>query len=167
MSLNLEDDPFMDDLFGDGGHVTIPPPVVSVKGLSQTLDHLASTNSCEKVAWSKYGTVAAIAPDGRSVKLYVLIKGSKSNSWNLSKPSVLPLELEEDHLLVHISWNQLGSMLSVFDSSGRISIFDTVNNTSGRMVMVRSGSKDGGIEMDAIAASYWFPVLPYAEKVCN
>jgi hypothetical protein len=48
MALTLEDDQqFMDDLFGDGSHVPIVPPVVMIKGLSQTLDHLAFSNCCQ------------------------------------------------------------------------------------------------------------------------
>jgi hypothetical protein len=47
MALNLDDDQYMDDLFGDAGHVGIPPPVAIVKGLSQTLGHMACSNACQ------------------------------------------------------------------------------------------------------------------------
>jgi hypothetical protein len=93
------------------------------------------------------------------------MRNSTTGSWDLSRPATLLIDSEDEHHLLHVSWNHIGGMLSVFDSCGRISIYDTAGNTSGRMNQIRKGENDPENDMEAIAASYWCSVLPYAEKV--
>ena len=78
-----------------------------------------------KIAWSRQGCVAYVSADATKVNLRYLHCQPADGKWDLSddNPSTLPMETLPGHVVVHLSWNELGSDLAVVESSGRVSLF--------------------------------------------
>lgn len=143
MPLMMEDDGInMEDLFGQTGSFDMPPPSPPPnKALSHRLDEMRLSGCCQyvstqvsldrnltffrKLAWSRQGCVAYVSADATKVNLRYLHCQPADGKWDLSddNPSTLPMETSPGHVVVHLSWNELGSDLVVVESSGRVSIF--------------------------------------------
>ncbi|PKY07581.1 mediator of RNA polymerase II transcription subunit 16 [Aspergillus campestris IBT 28561] len=127
MPLMMEDDGInMEDLFGQTGSFDMPPPSHPPnKALSHRVDEMRLSGCCQKLAWSRQGCVAYVSADATKVNLRYLHCQPVDGKWDLSddNPSTLPMETSPGHVVVHLSWNELGSDLAVVESSGRVSIF--------------------------------------------
>lgn len=49
MPLIMDDEPYMDDLFGDDEPVPMVPSAPPIKGLAQVVDEMQETNCCQYV----------------------------------------------------------------------------------------------------------------------
>ncbi|KAK2861130.1 hypothetical protein FQN49_004519, partial [Arthroderma sp. PD_2] len=115
----------VDDLFGDSGGLELSlTAAVPAKALPARIDELRLLGCCQKIAWSKMGAIAYIAPDGTKAFLRNLSCNPENGKWGLSDgdPEHPIAEAQGGHTLVHLSWNESGTDLAVIDSCGRISI---------------------------------------------
>ncbi|KAH8201562.1 hypothetical protein TruAng_004254 [Truncatella angustata] len=111
----------VDDLFGDGGMNLQTRPG---KRLLQRINDLRNRGSCQGLAWSKSGTLASIAPDGRSLELRYIRAHPKDAVWGLSEPTIY---VPEGDLIggpiMHLSWAPTQtSDLAIIDATGRVAI---------------------------------------------
>lgn len=90
-----------------------------------------------KIAWSRTGAIAYIAPDGSKAFLRNLNCSPEDGKWSLSDGDhEHPIaEAQTGHTLVHLAWNEPGTDLAVVDSCGRISI---VGMSIGLNVLIQS-----------------------------
>lgn len=58
-------------------------------------------------------------------------------------------------MLVHLSWNQQGNELAVFDSVGRISIWSTLNVAMGELVRPKKCVVDVEDQLSAVVGLLW------------
>ncbi|QDS74407.1 hypothetical protein FKW77_005772 [Venturia effusa] len=160
-----EQDQLMEDLFGDGSdHVNVAiTPSPPAKGLPQRLDDLASTNCCQKIAWSRFGCIAAVSEAGRGVDLYTYNRDPKRGSWNITRPIPLPTPIAENHHIAHVTWSHMGNDLTVVDNCGRILIYST-GFALGQMIQVRPANNDPDDELSSLAGLHWLPVFPHTQK---
>jgi mediator of RNA polymerase II transcription subunit 16 len=159
-----DEDQFMDDdLFGENEQVPMTTSPV-IKGLPLRLDELASTNCCQKIAWSRFGCIAAVSEGGKGVDLYTFVRSPKTGSWHLSKPIPLWPPIGDAHHIAHIMWSNMGNELSVVDSSGRILIYST-GFALGQMLLVRQAINDPDDDLGALVGLHTLPVFPHTQKV--
>ncbi|KAF2471912.1 uncharacterized protein BDR25DRAFT_302755 [Lindgomyces ingoldianus] len=155
----------VDDLFGDSEHVTnLTIPAPPVKGLARRLDELSSSGCCQKIAWSKNGCVAYIAPDGYGVNLRVFARDPSTGKWDLGKDT--PLEMphtQEDFQFVHLSWSHLGNDLVVMNAAGHVMIFSMAMAID-RMAYMRAEVSQSEAEIDGVVGMHWLAILPYEQK---
>ncbi|KAF2460799.1 mediator complex subunit 16-domain-containing protein [Lineolata rhizophorae] len=167
MPMIMDDDHYMDDLFGDSEPVHVQPPAPPIKGLSERLDELQQSACCQKLAWANTGCVASITPNGQGVNLRVFQRSPKDGRWALSDESPLEMpQLQDELQLVHVSWSHLGYDLAVVDSSGRVTIF-TFSFSGvllGKMNMTRTAVMDAEDEMGALVGLHWLPTFPHLQK---
>ncbi|KAF3483237.1 uncharacterized protein GIQ15_02561 [Arthroderma uncinatum] len=115
----------VDDLFGDSGGLELSlTAAVPSKALPARIDELRLLGCCQKIAWSKMGAIAYIAPDGTKAFLRHLSCGPENGKWGLSDgdPDHPIADAQGGHTLVHLSWNESGTDIAIVDSCGRISI---------------------------------------------
>ncbi|OAL70354.1 hypothetical protein A7D00_5320 [Trichophyton violaceum] len=128
----------LDDLFGDSGglDLSLSAPVPP-KALPARIDELRILGCCQKIAWSRTGAIAYIAPDGSKAFLRNLNCSPEDGKWSLSDGDhEHPItEAQTGHTLVHLAWNEPGTDLAVVDSCGRISI---VGMSIGLNVLIQS-----------------------------
>ncbi|TID21520.1 mediator of rna polymerase ii transcription subunit 16 [Venturia nashicola] len=160
-----DQDQLMEDLFGDGSdHVNVAiTPSPPAKRLPQRLDHLAATNCCQKIAWSRFGCIAAVSEAGKGVDLYTYIRDLKDGVWDVSKPIPLWPPIAENHSISHITWSHMGNDLTVVDSCGRILIYST-GFALGQMMLVRPANNDPDDELSSLVGLHWLPVFPHTQK---
>ena len=105
--------------------------------------------------------MAYIGPDGRSVHLRIFCRGADTDTeeWDLGEETSLPINLspEAPHL-VHLSWNNSGTFLAVFDACGRIALYANAG-AFGRMQLLRNCEQDDEDDSGRIVAAYWFPII--------
>ncbi|KAI1769447.1 RNA polymerase II mediator complex subunit Sin4 [Hypoxylon sp. FL1150] len=151
MQVDLDD---VDDLFGDGAPLALPPRPPS-KRLRQRLDDLRSRGSCQGIAWSKAGTIASIASDGRQLQLRYIRSETKDTSFALSEPtSVSPWGTLPAGPLVHLAWGPCNSELAVIDAVGRVIIMN-FNANLNRPMLLRNWNHDPTDDLHAIVGTYW------------
>jgi len=164
MQVDLDD---VDDLFGDGVPLALPPRPPS-KRLHQRLDELRRTGSCQGVAWSKTGTIASIAPGGHSLELRYLCVDPKTAQWGLSDSThFTPSTSFPGGPITHLTWSptNTASELAVIDSVGRTSIFNFSTNLN-RPSRVRGWDTDPVDDLHAVVGTYWLNLMPtHASKV--
>ncbi|OCL01533.1 hypothetical protein AOQ84DRAFT_443946 [Glonium stellatum] len=168
MPLMMEDESYMEELFGDSEPVHIPTMTPPIKGLAQRIDELHESGCCHhhfvKIAWSKSGCVASITPDGRGVNLRPFFRNSSDGKWILGEEIPLKLpQAHEDFPFVHISWGHIGTDLAVLDAAGRIFVFTSIF-ALGRMVMTRAPAMDQEDEMGAVIGMHWLSIIPHHSK---
>ncbi|XXG98201.1 ATP-dependent DNA helicase Hrp3 [Hypoxylon texense] len=156
MQVDLDD---VDDLFGDGTALALPPRPPS-KRLRQRLDDLRSRGSCQEIAWSKGGTIASITPDGQKLQLQYLRADTKDASYALSEPNtVAPWGTLPAGPLVHLSFGPSNSELAVIDAVGRVIIFNFHTNLN-RPFLMRKWDHDPVDDLHAIVGTYWLHNMP-------
>ncbi|ORY09092.1 mediator complex, subunit Med16 [Clohesyomyces aquaticus] len=155
----------VDDLFGDNEHVNITAiPSPPVKGLVKRLDELSASGCCQKIAWSKNGCVAYIAPDGYGVNLRVFSRDAATGKWDLGKDTPIAMPHTQDEFpFVHLSWSHLGNDLAVMDSAGHVLIFSMAIAID-RMEYRRTEISQPEAEMDTVVGLHWLAVLPHEQK---
>ncbi|KAK2624763.1 hypothetical protein QTJ16_005956 [Diplocarpon rosae] len=161
MPLMMDEEMDMDDLFGDGGGLSLPSRPPSTE-LRQRIDELRAGGCCQGIAWSKWGCIASITSNGASLELRNLRCHPTDGSWGLSEPTVTPgfAPPLDGGLLKHISWSPTGSDLAVIDSAGRVtilSVFTSLNKPS----LSRSAQADPADDLHGVVGSYWLNLAPY------
>jgi mediator of RNA polymerase II transcription subunit 16 len=159
----MDDDAYMQDLFGEPDNVQINTSP-AIGGLPQRLDELAGSNCCQRIAWSRSGTIAVIGPDSRTINLYVLIRNPKDGSWRRSKPAsvALPLDdsLQDPQPLVHLCWAHMGHELAAIDTLGRIFIY-SVGSSAGQLTLSRNPASDPSQDRAGVVGMCWLAVTPH------
>ncbi|CAJ2513288.1 Uu.00g014070.m01.CDS01 [Anthostomella pinea] len=154
--VNLED---VDDLFGDGVPLSLPPRPPS-RRLRQRLDELRGRGCCKGIAWSKGGTIASIAPDGQSLQLSYLRADPKDATWALSEPKeITPWASLAGGPIVHLHWSPANSELAVVDAVGRVLILNfnaDLNNSR----EARKWDGDAIDDLHAVVGSHWLNPIP-------
>ncbi|KAH6719322.1 mediator of RNA polymeras-like protein II transcription subunit 16 [Leptodontidium sp. MPI-SDFR-AT-0119] len=161
MPLMMDDEMNMDDLFGDGGGLSLPsrPPT---KELHQRLDELRASGCCQSIAWSKWGSIASIASNGSALELRNLRCHPDDGMWALSEPTVTPnfSSSLDGGPLKHISWSPTGTDLAVIDAAGRVtilSVFSSINKPS----LSRPCQVDPADDLHGVVGSFWLNQAPY------
>lgn len=153
MQVDLDD---VDDLFGDGAPLTLPPRPIS-KRLRQRLDELRERGSYQGVAWSKAGTIASITPDGQQLQLMYIHAKDKDATFTLSDPTTIaPWETLPGGPLVHLSWSPASPELAVIDAVGRVLIISFSANLN-RPSPSRRWDGDSIDDLQAVVGTYWLP----------
>ncbi|KAI1485217.1 RNA polymerase II mediator complex subunit Sin4 [Biscogniauxia mediterranea] len=156
MQVDLDD---VDDLFGDGGTLALPPRPLS-RRLRQRLDELRSRGCRQGIAWSKGGTIASIAPDGESLQLRYLRASPKDANWALSEPkTIAPWNNLAGGPLVHLSWSPANSELAAIDSVGRVFLM-SFNSDLNRPSTIRKWDADPIDELHLVVGTYWLNPIP-------
>ncbi|ERF75168.1 hypothetical protein EPUS_06208 [Endocarpon pusillum Z07020] len=161
----------VDDLFGDGGTlgdtVTLNLPLQSlpVDGLAQYVDdlHRASTEQ-RRLAWSRLGCLASLAPDARSVNLAHLHFSGSEPKWMLSKERTIDLSANGDdqHPILQLEWSQSGIDLTLVDAAGRVTVINIISVALNETAVVRPATLDREDELNQALAIYWLNVdRPY------
>ncbi|KAI1077092.1 RNA polymerase II mediator complex subunit Sin4 [Whalleya microplaca] len=158
MQVDLTD---VDDLFGDGAQLSLPPRPPS-KRLRQRLDELRSRGCCQGIAWSKGGTIASITPDGHSLQLRYLRASAKDATWSLSEPNTIaPWPNLPGGPIVHLIWGPAASELAIIDAVGRVLILN-FNSNLNRPSLTRRWESDPQDDLHAVVGTYWLQTPPAA-----
>ncbi|KAI0128050.1 RNA polymerase II mediator complex subunit Sin4 [Hypoxylon sp. NC0597] len=158
MQVDLDD---VDDLFGDGAPLALPPRPIS-KRLRQRLDDLRERGCCQGVAWSKTGTIASITPDGQQLQLRYIRADNKDAVFSLSEPTTFtPWASLPGGPLVHLTWGPVNSELAVIDAVGRVLILSFHVNLN-RPMLSRKWDSDPLDDSQSIVGTYWLPNMPVA-----
>ncbi|KAI9655337.1 MAG: mediator complex subunit [Bathelium mastoideum] len=155
-----ESEPVQNDLFGDTDPVQVAvPALLTPKPVLDRLDELQLSGCCNKVEWSKAGAITYIGSNGRSVYLRMFCRSSNKEDWDLGEEVSLPIEIasEAPHL-VHLLWNQSGTILAVFDACGRTALYANLG-AFGRMRLLRNSTQDDEDDSARVIASYWLPSI--------
>ncbi|KAI1379569.1 RNA polymerase II mediator complex subunit Sin4 [Hypoxylon crocopeplum] len=156
MQVDLGD---VDDLFGDGAPLALPPRPPSNR-LRQRLDALRERGCCQGIAWSKTGTIASISPDGQQLQLRYIRAETKDAAFALSDPTTIaPWPNLPGGPLVHLSWGPANSELAIIDSAGRVLILN-FNANLNRPSLSRRWDGDSCDDSQAIVGTYWFQTSP-------
>ena len=123
-----------------------------------------------RIAWSKWGSIAAIASNGAALELRNLRCHPENGTWALSEPTVTPnfSSALDGGPLKHLSWSPTGSDLAVIDAAGRITIlavFSSLNKPS----LSRACGGDPADDLHGIVGCYWLNIAPYPPNrpVCS
>ncbi|KAJ5047335.1 uncharacterized protein L3040_003162 [Drepanopeziza brunnea f. sp. 'multigermtubi'] len=161
MPLMMDDEMDMDDLFGDGGGLSLPSRPPPTKELHQRIDELRTGGCCQGIAWSRWGCIASIAPNGMALELRNLRCDPADGTWALSSPTVTAnFSSPLDGRLKHLSWSPTGSDLAVIDTTGRvtiISIFASLNKAS----LSRDCRADPADDLHGVIGCYWLNLAAY------
>ncbi|KAI1386709.1 RNA polymerase II mediator complex subunit Sin4 [Hypoxylon trugodes] len=158
MQVDLDD---VDDLFGDGAPLSLPPRPAS-KRLRQRLDELSERGCCQKLVWSKGGTIASFTPDGQALQLRYIRAENKDAAFALSDPTTIaPWANLPGGPLVHLTWGPVNSELAVIDAVGRVLILN-FNANLNRPSLSRKWEEDPVDDSQAIVGTYWLQNLPVA-----
>ncbi|KAI1102358.1 RNA polymerase II mediator complex subunit Sin4 [Jackrogersella minutella] len=156
MQVDLDD---VDDLFGDGAPLALPPRPIS-KRLRQRIDDLRNRGCCQGIIWSKGGTIASITPSGQHLQLRYIRAENKNGAFVLSEPSTIaPWPNLPGGPLVHLSWGPTNAELAVIDAVGRVLILN-FNANMNRPSLTRRWDGDSIDDSQVIVGTYWLPNLP-------
>ncbi|KAL3428047.1 RNA polymerase II mediator complex subunit sin4-like protein [Phlyctema vagabunda] len=160
----MEDDMDVDinDLFGDGTDLALPSRPPPAKELHQRIDELRGSGCCQSIAWSKWGSIASIHPNGTTLEFRNLRCHPDDGSWALSEPSETPqLTMDFDGgPLKHLSWSPNGAELAVIDSCGRITIL-LLSNSINKPTLSRQCHADQPDDLHAVAGCLWLNNSPH------
>ncbi|KAK0128828.1 mediator complex subunit [Cadophora gregata] len=161
MPLMMDDEMNMDDLFGDGGGLSLPsrPPT---RELHQRVDELRASGCCQSIAWSKWGSIASIASNGTTLELRNLRCHPDDGTWALSEPTTTPnfSASLEGCPLKHLAWSPTGSDLAVIDAVGRITIL-SIYSSINKPALSRPCHLDPIDDLHAVVGSFWLNQAPY------
>ena len=86
-------------------------------------------------------------------------RSGNQDAWDLGEEILLPTKLSPDlPPLTHLSWNQSGTILAVFDACGRIALYGN-SGAFGRMHPFRNSAQDDEDDLSRIIASSWLPII--------
>ncbi|KAI1337449.1 RNA polymerase II mediator complex subunit Sin4 [Xylariaceae sp. FL0016] len=153
----------VDDLFGDGAPLSLPPRSLT-RRLRQRLDELRGRGCCQGISWSKQGTIASIAADGQNLHLRYLRADPKDASWALSEHrAYAPSANFIGGPIVHLTWSPANSDLAVIDIVGRVTILN-FNNELNRPMLHRSWDGDPVDDLHSVVGTYWLNPLPAGSR---
>jgi mediator of RNA polymerase II transcription subunit 16 len=174
----MDDDMDIDDLFGEGATLSLPSRAPPSKELTQRIDELRRsgccqyvssqftcttlTDTCRTIAWSKWGSIASITPDGAVLEFRNLRCHPENGEWALSEPTKTPPLTSnlDGGPLKHICWSPTGSELAVIDAAGRVtilSIFSSLNKPT----LSRHCQGDPADDLHGVVGCYWLNLAPY------
>lgn len=156
------------DLFGgpvELGLSTHPSP--PSKQLQLRVDEQRIRGCCQRIGWSKQGTIAAISDDGQSIDLRYLRADPENATWGLSEPtsytqfsSATTPTTFSGGPIVHLAWAAtVHPELAVIDSVGRISIL-SFSVSLNYPYPLRSWEADPIDDLNAVVGCYWLPGSP-------
>jgi mediator of RNA polymerase II transcription subunit 16, fungi type len=148
---DMAHDDLMEDLFG--ADEAVP---AADKRLPRLFAELEDSGCCRRVAFSRYGPIAAISPDSKTICSYCLLRDPRTGSWKLSKPRKFRPSGQSDVKLKHLEWNWMGPDLALLDSSGRVFIYDCLLGHA-HIDLKRDGSADSSDEMSQVVGMHWLP----------
>ncbi|RDW88854.1 hypothetical protein BP6252_00886 [Coleophoma cylindrospora] len=173
----MDDEMSMADLFGEGADLALPslpslPSRPPSKELHQRIDELRQSGGRQSIAWSKWGSIASIHPNGTQLELRNLRCHPEDGTWALSEPSETPPLTSdlEGGPLKHLSWSPSGSELAVIDAAGRITILGLAS-TINKPTLSRNAGVDVADDLHAVVGCYWLNLPPNPtnrpQTVCN
>ena len=114
------------------------------------------------IAWSKWGSIASITPDGAVLEFRNLRCNPENGTWALSEPTKTPPLTSnlDGGPLKHICWSPTGSELAVIDAAGRVtilSIFSSLNKPT----LSRHCQGDPADDLHGVVGCYWLNLAPY------
>lgn len=114
------------------------------------------------VAWSKWGSIAAISSNGATLELRNLRCHPEDGSWTLSEPTTTPpfTATLDGGPLKHLSWSPTGSELAVIDAAGRVTILGLFSSLN-KPTLHRASQVDPADDLHRIVGSYWLNLAPY------
>lgn len=115
------------------------------------------------IAWSKWGSIASIAPNGTSLELRNLACDPADGTWALTEPTITTSASPalEGGPFRHVSWSPTGSELAVIDSVGRVTIlaiFSTLNKSE----LKRPAQFDPVDDLHRIIGTFWLHIPGYS-----
>lgn len=174
--VDLFGDPVMDTALG-----SLPARPAPSRQLERRLDELRTRGCCQAIAWSRQGTIAAIAKDAMSVDLRFLRCSPDNGDWELSRhspwaavslspsPPALspfsPISLASAGApFVHLAWSPASSPdLAAIDALGRVTIF-SFSICLNRPYFSRKWDADLVDDLHAVVGCYWLPLALQPNK---
>jgi mediator of RNA polymerase II transcription subunit 16 len=126
------------------------------------------TDTSRAIAWSKWGSIASITPDGAVLEFRNLRCSPEDGNWALSEPTKTPPLTSnlDGGPLKHICWSPTGSELAVIDAAGRVtilSIFSSLNKPT----LSRHCQGDPADDLHGVVGCYWLNApYPANRPVC-
>ncbi|KAK0703773.1 RNA polymerase II mediator complex subunit Sin4 [Lasiosphaeria miniovina] len=162
------------DLFGDpvmDNSLALPMPPVPArpspsKQLQQRLDELRARGCCQGIAWSRQGTIAAIAKDGHTLDLRFLRCRPDSGDWELTDPNpwYTPPLAQQGGPITHLAWAATGiPELAVIDAVGRVTLM-SFSIALNRPYSLRRFDVDPVDDLNAVVGCYWLPLTSHHTK---
>lgn len=117
------------------------------------------------IAWSKWGSIASIAPGGTTLELRNLRCSSRDGSWALSEPTLTPplSSGTETSPLKHLCWGPSGSELAAIDAAGRVTILSLFSSLN-KPTLSRHAQVDSIDDLHAVVGCYWLNLAPYPQS---
>ncbi len=114
----------------------------------------------KRLAWSRLGCLASLAPDARVVNLAHLHFSGSESKWKLSKERPVDLSANGDnqHPLLQLEWSQSGADLSLVDAAGRVTVINITSVALNETAVVRPATLDREDELNQALAIYWLNV---------
>lgn len=142
-----------------------PPPS---KQLRLRVDEMRIRGCCQRIAWSRQGTIASISADGFSVELRYLRTNPHDGMWGLSEPTPCS-QISGSHNfsggpIVHLAWAATASPeLAIIDAAGRVSIL-TFSMNLNRPYPLRTWDVDTIDDLHSVVGAYWLPLMPQTKQ---
>lgn len=130
-------------------------------GRKRRLSDIRSDNS-RGIAWSKWGSIAAISSNGVALELRNLRCHPKDGSWALSEPTTTPpfTNSLDGGPLKHLCWSPTGSELAVIDAAGRVTILGLFSSLN-KPTLHRTSQLDPADDLHRVVGCYWLNLAPY------
>lgn len=115
-----------------------------------------------RIAWSRWGSIASIAPDGHGLELRSLQRCSTDGAWTLSEANTTPHLIPnfDGGPVKHLTWSPSGSDLALIDACGRVSILGIFSSLNKPAVIARYGQSDPAEDQLAVVGCAWLSPMP-------
>ncbi len=139
--------------------IELPQSSESIQ-LSRATTHEDDQLRRRRLAWSRLGCLASLAPDARSVNLAHLQFSGSEPKWKLSKEQSIDLSVNGDnqHPFLQLEWSQSGADLSLLDAAGRVTVVNITSVALNETAVVRPANLDREDELNQALAVYWLNV---------
>lgn len=136
--------------------------VASKRVIQSSTKYNYLTDLLRSIAWSKWGSIASVAPNGAVLEFRNLRCSSENGDWSLSEPTLthqLSPELDGGPIK-HLCWGPTGSELAVIDSVGRITILSLFSSLN-KPTLSRQCQVDPVDDLHGVVGCYWLNLAPY------
>lgn len=118
------------------------------------------------MAWSKFGTIASVSADGKSVQVRLLRASPVDGSWGLSEAyTVEPITATASNPIVHLAWAGTSNHeLAVIDAAGRVVIL-AFSIALNRPFLNRRWDTDHVEDLHAIVGCLWLNLASQHKNV--